>query len=87
MLAQESAATMMSLSKMKESVVVPFLWFTISLAAFWNPSKCVECGELEGELVGGEEATELVAAWCGGTEVVLESRECQAPSIWTSIDG
>lgn len=31
---------MTPLSKMKESVVVPFLWFTISLAAFWNPSNC-----------------------------------------------
>ena len=41
-------------------------------------------GELEGELVGGvggEEATELVAVGCGGTEVVLEGGECQAPSI------
>ena len=42
---------------------------------------CVECGELKGELVGREEATELVAARCGSTEVVLEGRECQAPSI------
>ena len=40
MLARESAATMTPLSKMKESVVVPFLLFTISLVAFWKPSNC-----------------------------------------------
>jgi hypothetical protein len=40
MLARESAATMTPLSKMKASVVVPFLWLSISLVAFWNPSNC-----------------------------------------------
>jgi hypothetical protein len=40
MLARESAATMTPLSKMKESVVVPFLWLNKSLLAFWNPSNC-----------------------------------------------
>jgi len=40
MLALESAATMTPLSKMKASVVVPFLFFTIFLVSAWNPSNC-----------------------------------------------
>uniref|UniRef100_A0A0A9FB28 Pco130904 n=1 Tax=Arundo donax TaxID=35708 RepID=A0A0A9FB28_ARUDO len=44
MLALESAATMTPLSKMKASVVVPFLFFTISLVFAWNPSKSSQVG-------------------------------------------